>query len=83
MVDKQENILVEFDYNNIIVIDPNKIIDENGNAKPRLVQHENLVMYANLECNLSQSSNAFFTIVVNLNNCKHKVIQHVIGITFT
>jgi hypothetical protein len=52
MVDKQENILVEFDYNNIIVIDPNKIIDENGNAKPRLVQHENLVMYANLECNV-------------------------------
>jgi hypothetical protein len=50
MVDKQENILVEFDYNNIIVIDPNKIIDENGNAKQRLVQHENLVMYANLEC---------------------------------
>ena len=52
MVDRQENILVEFDYNNIVVIDPNKIIDENGNAKQRLVQHENLVMYANLECNV-------------------------------
>ena len=49
MVDKNENILVEFDYNNIIIVDPNKIIDENGVAKQRLVQHENLVMYANLE----------------------------------
>lgn len=50
MVDKNENILVEFDYNNITIIDPNKIIDENGVAKERLVRHEDLVMYANLEC---------------------------------
>ena len=50
MVDKPENILVEFDYNNITVIDPNKVIDENGKAKERLVKQENLVMYANLEC---------------------------------
>jgi len=49
MVDKPENILVEFDYNNIIVIDPNKVIDENGRAKERLVKHENLVIYANLQ----------------------------------
>ena len=53
MVDsKAENILVEFDYNNITVIDPNKIIDENGKAKERLVRQEDLVMYANLECNV-------------------------------
>ena len=50
MVDNGENILVEFDYQNITVIDPNKVIDENGKAKERLVKHENLVMYANLEC---------------------------------
>lgn len=50
MADNQENILVEFDYNNITVIDPNKVIDENGKAKERLVKQENLVMYANLEC---------------------------------
>ena len=50
MVDNNENILVEFDYNNITIIDPNKVIDENGRAKERLVNHENLVMYANLEC---------------------------------
>ena len=50
MADNQENILVEFDYNNIIVVDPNKVIDENGRAKERYVKQEDLVMYANLEC---------------------------------
>jgi len=49
MVDKSENILVEFDYNNIILVDPNKVIDQKGNAKERLVRHEDLVIYANLE----------------------------------
>lgn len=52
MVDNSENILVEFDYNNITVIDPNKVIDENGRAKERLVKQEDLVIYANLECNV-------------------------------
>ena len=47
--DNSGNILVEFDYNNIIVVDPNKTIDALGNIKERLVDHENLVMYANLE----------------------------------
>jgi hypothetical protein len=50
MVNNGENILVEFDYNNIALLDPNKIIDENGKAKERLVRHEELVMYVNLEC---------------------------------
>ena len=50
MADNQENILVEFDYNNISIIDPNKVIDENGRAKERKIKQENLVLYANLEC---------------------------------
>jgi hypothetical protein len=50
--DKSGNILVEFDYNNIIVVDPNKTIDAFGNIKERLVDHENMVMYANLEADL-------------------------------
>jgi hypothetical protein len=50
MVDKSENILVEFDYNNISIIDPNKVIDNDGKVKERYVKQENLVMYANLEC---------------------------------
>lgn len=52
MADNSENILVEFDYQNIIVVDPNKIIDGDGKAKERLVNHEDLVMYANLECSV-------------------------------
>ena len=52
MVDKKENVLVEFDYQNIFLIDPNKTIDADGNVKERLVNHEELVMYANLECNV-------------------------------
>jgi 5-methylcytosine-specific restriction endonuclease McrBC GTP-binding regulatory subunit McrB len=52
MVDKQENILVELDYDNISLIDPNKVIDEDGNVSDRLVRQEDLVMYANLECNV-------------------------------
>jgi hypothetical protein len=52
MVDNQENILVELDYDNISLIDPNKVIDEQGNVKDRLVKQEDLVMYANLECNV-------------------------------
>ena len=50
MVDKPENILVELDYNNIIIVDPNKLVDENGVASERHVRQEDLVMYANLEC---------------------------------
>ena len=47
--DNSGNILVEFDYNNIIIVDPNKTIDAAGNIAERLVDHEKLVMFANLE----------------------------------
>ena len=52
MVGNNENILVEFDFNNISIVDPNKVIDENGKVKERLVKQEDLVIYANLECTL-------------------------------
>ena len=52
MVDKTENILVEFDYNNITIIDPNKVIDSDNKVKDRYVKQEDLVMYANLECSV-------------------------------
>ena len=42
----------EFSYNNIILVDPNKVEDGLGNISERLVDHENLVMYANLEAEL-------------------------------
>lgn len=52
MVDNDENILVEFDYQNVVLVDPNKTIDSQGNVKERLLKHENLVYYANLEATL-------------------------------
>jgi len=52
MVGKPENILVEFDYNNITIIDPNKVIDSDNKVMDRYVKQEDLVMYANLECNV-------------------------------
>jgi hypothetical protein len=52
MVGNSENILVEFDYNNITIIDPNKVIDSDNKVKDRYVKQEDLVMYANLECNV-------------------------------
>ena len=45
----ENQILVESDYDNIIIIDPNKVVDANGKTRDRFVQQENLVMYANLE----------------------------------
>lgn len=51
--DNSGNIYVDFDYNNIIVVDPNKTVDPTTNKiSERLVDHENLVMYANLEAEL-------------------------------
>jgi len=50
--DNNGNIYVEFDYNNLILVDPNKTIDKFNKVNERLVDHENLVMYANLEAEL-------------------------------
>lgn len=44
----QKTIHVETDYDNIILIDPNKIVVDKK-IKDRLVDHEELVFYANLE----------------------------------
>jgi hypothetical protein len=49
--DNSGDILVEFDYNNIILVDPNKI-NNNGKVSERLVDHENLVMFVNLEADV-------------------------------
>ena len=50
--DKSGNVFVEFDCNNIILVDPNKTVDSVGKISERLVDHEDLVMYANLEAEL-------------------------------
>ena len=45
----ENRLYVEADYENIILIDPNKVETSSGNIEDRFVQQENLVMYANLE----------------------------------
>jgi len=56
LADNSGNIYVETAYNNIILVDPNKTtkIGTNGRqiVEERLVDHENLVMYANLEAEI-------------------------------
>jgi hypothetical protein len=47
-----ENILVKVDQNNLMYIDPNSVVDNDGNIQPRGVKQENLVMYANLEADI-------------------------------
>lgn len=46
-----ENIYVKVDENNLIYLDPNTVVVD-GKIQPRLVNHENLVMYVNLEADL-------------------------------
>ncbi len=45
----ENRLYVEADYENIILIDPNKVVNGGGTIEDRFVQQENLVMYANLE----------------------------------
>ena len=47
-----ENILVKVDQNNLIYVDPNSVVDSNGEIQPRGHKQENLVMYVNLEADL-------------------------------
>ena len=43
-----DNVLVEFAENNVLLVDPNKVF-EKGRPQDRLVNHENLSIYANLQ----------------------------------
>ena len=51
-----DNIHIENDYQNIFVVDPNKVDLPDGQVGPRNIAQEELVMYANLECNLQPRS---------------------------
>lgn len=46
------DILVKVDQNNLMYIDPNSVVDKDGQVLPREVQPENLVTYVNLEADL-------------------------------
>lgn len=46
------NVHVIYDYQNIVLVDPNKIENSDGVISDRLVNHEDMVMYANLEAKI-------------------------------
>ena len=56
MVSSNEKIVVESNFSNIVVVNPNKVYNDDGFAEERFVNHENLIMFANLECNLQPRS---------------------------
>lgn len=58
MADKP--IYIEFDYENIFLIDPNSVTADDGGKEDRYVKQENLIMYANLECKLSPRSKLIY-----------------------
>ena len=47
-----DNIYIESDYDNIFLIDPNKVENSLGQPMDRPIHHEDLVMYANLEAKM-------------------------------
>jgi len=50
MAGKQtKNVFIETQYDNIVLINPNELADSDGKPVQRLVDHEDLVFYANLE----------------------------------
>lgn len=52
MANEQGDVHIIYDYQNVIYIDPNKIITNTGEVIDRAVIPENFVMYANLETKL-------------------------------
>ena len=55
-INNSEDIHIKVDQNNLIYIDPNSTIDNEGVIKPRNLQAENLIMYANLEADIIERS---------------------------
>ena len=53
MVDKKffgnDKVYVQTEYDNVVVIDPNKVVNSDGTVEERNVKQENLITYANLE----------------------------------
>jgi len=47
-----EDVFVVQSYDNIILVDPNKVINPNGQVSERGINQEDFVMYANLEAQL-------------------------------
>jgi hypothetical protein len=62
---KNKNIYVEQDYENIFIIDPNSVQNEEGNREDRYVNQQSLIMYANLTCKLTPRSKLVYGVANN------------------
>jgi hypothetical protein len=51
-----ERLFVENFFNNIVVVNPNKVYNQLNEVEDRNVSQENLVIYANLQCSLQPRS---------------------------
>ena len=51
-----ERLFIENYYNNIVVVNPNKVYNQLNEVEDRNVSQENLVIYANLQCSLQPRS---------------------------
>jgi len=51
-LNNKENILIKTDQNNLIYIDPNSVISNDGKVSKRSINQEELIMYVNLEADL-------------------------------
>jgi len=58
-ISTNENIHVRVDQQNLIFIDPGTVVDNDGQLSSRMIEHENLVMYVNLEADLIPRSVLF------------------------
>ena len=54
-MENSENLLFT-SFDNLILVDPNRVVNSFGSAEDRNIKQENLVMYANLECNVQPRS---------------------------
>ena len=44
-----DKVYVQTEYDNVVLIDPNKVVNSDGTVQERNVKQENLITYANLE----------------------------------
>ena len=53
---ESNDIFVEKNFDNIFIVNPNRVLNQYGNPEDRYVKHEELIYYVNLECELKPRS---------------------------
>jgi hypothetical protein len=53
---ESNDIFVEKNFDNIFIVNPNRVLNQYGNPEDRYVKHEELIYYVNLECDLKPRS---------------------------